>query len=56
MTKDRQIIPRYNIATITTKSIELYNRRNEVKKKGYTDEEIYARGIDEIEKDVVRHG
>lgn len=56
MTKDRQLIARYSIATITTKSIDLYNRRNEVKKKGYSDEEIYQRGIDEIEKDIVRNG
>lgn len=41
--------PRYNI-TVSTKSLELMNRRNDIKKLGKTDEEIYLSGIEALER------
>ena len=41
-------IPRYTIATITTKDINLKHRRDEIKRYGHTDEYIYQRGLEVI--------
>lgn len=41
-------IPRYSIATITTKDIDLKHLRDKVKQSGSTDEEIYRRGLEVI--------
>jgi hypothetical protein len=49
----KNAIARYTIASITTKDIELVKRRQNIKEKGFTDESIYRRGIDEIEQDSV---
>lgn len=41
---------RYTLCTISTKDIKLVERREEIKKQGYTDEEIYRKGVEQLEK------
>ena len=41
---------RYNLASITTTDATLLQRRDTVKQKGLTDEQIYILGIETIEK------
>ena len=42
---------RYNLASITTTDINILERRNNVKSSGVTDEQIYIKGIEFIEKE-----
>lgn len=43
---------RYTLTTITTKDLKVVERREIVKKLGYTDEAIYTAGIESIEKHI----
>ena len=45
--------PRYSVASITTRDLDLLRRRDELKKLSLslTDEDIYKRGIESYEKD-----
>lgn len=45
--------PRYTLASITTKDIELLSRRNELKNYSFTDEDIYRKGIEVLEKEIL---
>ena len=41
--------PRYTLASITTKDLSLLERRNNIKSRGFTDEEVYIAGIEALE-------
>lgn len=47
--------PRYTITTISTKDIKLVERRSEIKKHGFTDEDIYIAGIETLEKQLTKN-
>jgi len=40
---------RYTLTTISTKDIKIVERRAEIKKRGYTDEDIFVAGIEALE-------
>jgi hypothetical protein len=41
--------PRYSL-TVSTKNADIFIRRNEIKKTGKTDEDIYLAGIEALER------
>lgn len=45
--------PRYTVCSITTKDIELLSRRDELKKYSFTDQDIYIKGIETLEKEIL---
>lgn len=46
-------IARYNLATITTINLRLIERRNTIKKLGFTDEQIYVKGMEFLEQETI---
>lgn len=47
MTKTPQ--PRYSF-TVSTKDISIFQRRNDLKQRGVTDEQIYFAGVEALER------